>query len=73
MLAEESVALLPGSCFGADNYFRVVVCPPEVSPSPPGALPSGAILPPSGVPPSGLVLPLACIPVSLGLNLVMSG
>jgi len=29
MLAEESVALLPGSCFGADNYFRVVVCPPE--------------------------------------------
>jgi tyrosine aminotransferase len=29
MLAEESVGLLPGSCFGADNFFRVVVCPPE--------------------------------------------
>lgn len=29
MLAEESVGLLPGSCFGADNFFRVVICPPE--------------------------------------------
>merc|ERR1711865_804702 len=29
IFAEESVLLLPGSCFGADNFFRVVICPPE--------------------------------------------
>ena len=29
IFAEESVHLLPGSCFGADNFFRVVICPPE--------------------------------------------
>ena len=29
IFAEESVHLLPGSCFGDDNFFRVVICPPE--------------------------------------------
>eukprot|EP00658_Telonema_sp_P-2_P041888 TRINITY_DN3000_c0_g2_i1.p1 TRINITY_DN3000_c0_g2~~TRINITY_DN3000_c0_g2_i1.p1 ORF type:complete len:437 (-),score=136.68 TRINITY_DN3000_c0_g2_i1:245-1555(-) len=29
IFAEESVHLLPGSCFGADNFFRVVICPPK--------------------------------------------
>ena len=29
LLGEESVGLLPGSCFGADNFVRVVICPPE--------------------------------------------
>ena len=23
------VHLLPGSCFGAENFFRVVICPPK--------------------------------------------
>jgi len=29
IFAEESVHLLPGSCFGAHNFFRVVICPPK--------------------------------------------
>lgn len=28
LMDEEQVFVLPGSCFGAPNFFRVVVCPP---------------------------------------------
>jgi len=29
LLEEENVFALPGSCFGADNFFRVVYCAPK--------------------------------------------
>jgi tyrosine aminotransferase len=28
LIAEESVMVLPGQCFGAPNFFRIVFCPP---------------------------------------------
>ena len=28
LLEEESVFVLPGSCFGMENFFRIVLCPP---------------------------------------------
>ena len=29
ILNEQNVMLLPGTCFGAKNFFRVVFCAPE--------------------------------------------
>jgi tyrosine aminotransferase len=29
LLAEQSVFVLPGACFGVENFFRVVIAPPK--------------------------------------------